>query len=131
MMMELEALKKAAPTGASSYRAPPPKVNAPSPNAVNGKQSPAKPTPRSLSSEVASQSDQRPAPVTEGAKLNRLRRLCEIKPSGRCHVPTEVHERWKKSTKEEKEAMIEELELANWDKDPWAAFPYELAFSNS
>lgn len=32
--------------------------------------------------------------LSEAAKDNRLRRLCEKKPSGRCHVTDEVHRRW-------------------------------------
>ena len=32
-------------------------------------------------------------------------------------VPTAVHERWKNGSKEDKEAMIEELEKVNWSKD--------------
>lgn len=118
MMNELKELKKAPPK-AVNYRTPPPRVSAPSPSAEYPKRSsPDKLTPRALNPQ---EPQQRPPPATEGAKPNRLRRLCEVKPSGRCHVPTEVHERWKKSTKEEKEAMIEELELVNWNKDSsWA-----------
>ena len=92
----------------SAYMTPPPKVAAPSP----GKQ------PSSGSGKTpVNPAPERPAPATEGAKLNRLRRLCEKKPSGRCNVPTEVHERWLKSNKQEKEAMIDELEAVNWSKD--------------
>jgi len=58
-----------------------------------------------------------PPPKSEGGKLARLRRLCEVKPSGRCAVPQEVHQRWKKADKNEREAMVEEFEKANWPKD--------------
>ena len=32
---------------------------------------------------------------SEGAKMLRLRRLCERKPSGRLNVPLHIHEQWK------------------------------------
>ena len=93
---------------------PPPRVAAPSPGSTpapsHGGKKHATPQPPV----------ERPPPATEGAKMNRLRRLCEMKPSGRCNVPMAVHERWAKSTKDEKEAMIEELEKANWSKD-WSS----------
>ena len=111
MMEELKQLKK--PSTAEKFCTPPPTVSAPTPGGQNPKKNAdGNPTPRALKD-----LQERPPPVTEGAKLNRFRRLCEVKPSGRCNVPTEVHERWKKSTKEEKEAMIEELERVSWDKD--------------
>lgn len=55
-------------------------------------------------------------PGSEAAKNNRLRRLCEIKPSGRCHVPEDVHLRWKKGGAE-RMALRDELENCGWDKD--------------
>ncbi|CAL1167200.1 unnamed protein product [Cladocopium goreaui] len=55
-------------------------------------------------------------PGSEAAKNNRLRRLCEIKPSGRCHVPEDVHLRWKKGGAE-RMALRDELESCGWDKD--------------
>ena len=54
--------------------------------------------------------------ATEAAKNNRLRRLCEKKPSGRCHVPPEVHEQWKKGGAERLK-LRDELEECGWDKD--------------
>ena len=55
-------------------------------------------------------------PSSEAAKNNRLRRLCEVKPSGRCHVPEEVHLRWKKGGAE-RMALPDEIENCGWDKD--------------
>lgn len=103
MQLELEKMKELGKKGKSSdpYKTPPPRVSAPTPQ---------RPV------EVHPPAD-RPPPQTEGAKMNRLRRLCEKKPSGKCRVPDAVHERWRKATKEEKEAMIEELEAANWSQD--------------
>ncbi|CAK9026534.1 unnamed protein product [Durusdinium trenchii] len=43
--------------------------------------------------------------------------MCEMKPSGKCNVPEHIHQRWKKSTKEEKEAMCDELDSLGWSKD--------------
>ena len=53
---------------------------------------------------------------TEAAKNNRLRRLCEKKPSGRCHVPNDVHERWAKGGVERMK-LRDELENSGWNKD--------------
>ena len=109
MQLELEKMKesgkkdKSSGSGRDPYKTPPPKVNAPTP---------------SKPSQVHPPAD-RPPPQTEGAKMNRLRRLCEKKPSGKCNVPDALHERWRKATKEEKGAMVEELEAANWSKDSW------------
>lgn len=54
--------------------------------------------------------------VSEAAKNNRLRRMCEKKPSGRCHVPSEIHERWAQGGAERLK-LRDELEAANWNKD--------------
>lgn len=105
MQTELEKMKQSGKKDKTSdpYKTPPPRVSAPTPQRCVEVHPPA----------------DRPPPVTEGAKMNRLRRLCEKKPSGRCRVPEAVHERWRKATKEEKEAMIEELEAANWSQDSY------------
>lgn len=54
--------------------------------------------------------------MTEAAKNNRLRRVCEKKPSGRCHVPDHIHQQWAKGGAE-RLALREQLETMNWDKD--------------
>lgn len=56
--------------------------------------------------------------LSEAAKLARLRRLCERKPSGRIQVPQELHERWLKANSDERLAMANELEETGWNKDP-------------
>ena len=133
MQREMEKLRgeKTEKTKASSMATPTPKIPAPSPantpvpkksqtkekhegNGDNGKNG--KTMGKGDPQDVIPPAD-RPVPHTEGAKLNRLRRLCERKPSGRCHVPQAIHEKWAKSTRAEKEAMIEELEKVNWSKD--------------
>lgn len=50
------------------------------------------------------------------AKKNRLRRLCERKPSGKIQVPESIHEMWLKAG-HSRDQLLEELENANWDKD--------------
>ena len=118
-MAELRSSKSktASASSVDSFQTPPPKVAAPSPKKPMEPSKPPRP-PAGLTA-----TDSQPAPATEGAKLMRLRRLCEVKPSGRCAVPTEVHERWKKGGKAEREAMVEEFERANWSKDPcWHIF---------
>ena len=53
--------------------------------------------------------------LSQAAKDNRLRRLCEVKPSGKINVPQEVHDRWAKGG-EVRKALLRELEAADWDK---------------
>ena len=118
MMREMQKLRGEKSQSSSSMSTPAPKISAPSPAGT--------PVPRTKEKEKKKEKvdpkdvqppADRPAPQTEGAKLNRLRRLCEMKPSGRCHVPKAIHEKWAKSTRAEKEAMIDELEKVNWSKD--------------
>ena len=97
-----------------AYHTPPPKIAAPSPGKSSSVGSPGKPPPCPKGAQVT---EVPPAPKSEGAKLARLRRLCEMKPSGKCAVPTEVHQRWKQADKAEREAMVEEFEKANWAKE--------------
>lgn len=113
LRVEMEELRNAKqqPGSKQPKNTPPPKVKAPTPSCTpktGGK----KPSP----SEVARAQNQ-VEPQTEGARMARLRRLCEKKPSGRCWVPEEVHLRWLKGSKEEREKMCEELEDAHWSKD--------------
>lgn len=117
MMKEMQKLRSEKSQSSSSTSTPASKIPAPSPAGT--------PVPRKKEKEKKEKGDPKdvqppadhPAPQTEGAKLNRLRRLCELKPSGRCHVPKAMHEKWAKSTRAEKEAMIDELEKVNWSKD--------------
>ena len=46
----------------------------------------------------------------------RLRRVCEIKPSGKCNVPESVHLAWKKggTSRDELRVLLEQYEF---DKD--------------
>ena len=59
------------------------------------------------------------APQSLGAKKNRLRRMCELKPSGRLNVPEPIHEAWKNGSTAEREDMIATLDECGWRKDPW------------
>ena len=55
--------------------------------------------------------------LSESAKNQRLRRICEVKPgSGVCRVPDEIHQRWKKGGTERLK-LRDELESAGWDKE--------------
>ena len=114
MQKEMEEMKRNVAKGSRSagiaYQTPPPKVSAPSPK-PKVKISP----PPELK-----------APETEGARLNRLRRLCEMKPSGKCNVPEQIHLRRKNSSREEKEAMIDELEKNGWSKDSVSYLRYNI-----
>lgn len=113
MQDELEQLKKA--PSKSAYQTPPPKVAAPSPARCDAQHPPPlPPAPKGLEP-----ADAQPPPASEGAKLGRLRRLCDRKPSGKLAVPESVHLRWKQGDKHEREAMVEEFERANWSKELW------------
>ena len=118
MMEELARLKedssKANKPTKDSFQTPPPKIPGPTPNAkVASSASSASQPPASANAQGAVTA----APSSEGARLARLRRMCEIKPSGKCHVPPEVHERWKKANHEQRLKLADELEAANWAKD--------------
>ena len=125
MMDELDRLKQeqtqAKKSTQSSFQTPPPTVSGPTPNgkvaanarsASSASQPPALANPQGAAPGAASA-----LPSTEGARLARLRRMCEIKPSGKCHVPPEVHQRWKKANHTERLKLADELEAANWAKD--------------
>ena len=53
----------------------------------------------------------------QDARAARLRRLCEKKPSGRCHVPQEIHELWKQggSKRDQLDAIFTQV---GENKDP-------------
>lgn len=57
-----------------------------------------------------------PGFLSEAAKNNRLRRVCEKKPSGRCHVSSEIHDRWLQGGSV-RLALRDQLEACDWDKD--------------
>ena len=115
----------------SAYQTPPPKLTAPSPQDVKGKKKSggAPPPPPPGSHHPIDTLRGPPAasiPSTEGAKLQHLRRLCELKPSGKCNVSEDIHLRWKNGTKSDREAMIEELESVEWSKETKNILQYIL-----
>ena len=55
--------------------------------------------------------------MQEAAK-NRLRRICERKPSGRIYVPENIHQQWLTGDRDE---LLKELEAAGFDKAAAAA----------
>ena len=58
--------------------------------------------------------------LTEGARQNRLRRLCERKPSGKLLVPQSVHDQYIQGGPG-REALMELLSEANYNKEPHLA----------
>lgn len=83
-----------------------------------------RPAPRSSASTTASTSappDEQDSDAetdtqpSEAAKRNRLRRLCERKPSGKLNVPEAIHLKWKAGGQERKE-LEDLLEAADFDK---------------
>lgn len=54
--------------------------------------------------------------LSEAAKRQRLRRLCEKKGSGKLHVPESVHQLWLKGGHTRNE-LLTMLEDAGWDKE--------------
>lgn len=118
MQEEMEKLTKATKERSASskdnFQTPPPRIPAPSPVKDPVKEKKAvKPTPK----KPVVPPKQDGIPETEGARLQRLRRLCERKPSGRINVPEAIHLRWLNGGKHEREALIDELEKSGWDKD--------------
>ena len=106
------------------FKTPPPVVKGPTPATVKS-QGPSKKDTSSkanltqkLNEQAIAAATAGPPPPSEAAKMARLRRLCEKKPSGKLNVPEEIHQRWLKGTLKDREALIEELEGANWSKDP-------------
>lgn len=53
-------------------------------------------------------------PRTPAAKSARLRRVCELKPSGKIKCPEWLHEQWKNTAN--RPQLTTQLESANWDK---------------
>lgn len=55
--------------------------------------------------------------LSEAAKNQRLRRICERKGSGKLHVPEELHNLWKKGghSREQLRQMLQKK--ANWNKN--------------
>ncbi|CAK8995911.1 Uncharacterized protein SCF082_LOCUS4565 [Durusdinium trenchii] len=122
MQLEIEKLKVELEQ-AKGAPAPKAKAAAAKSKAAAAKSAPAPkspPAPKSapakkVSSEPESQG--KPPPETEAAKMARLRRVCERKPSGKLMVPEEVHNRWRTANHDERVAMCDELEAAGWDKE--------------
>ncbi len=56
-----------------------------------------------------------PIPQTPAAKAARLRRVCELKPSGKLKCPQWLHEQWKNTAS--RPQLTKQLEAAGWDKD--------------
>ena len=127
-MEQLKALIKSQGQGGQQpidkYKTPPPRVG---PSSPSTKPDP-KVKPRKLDQQqgdtAAGPPKEKTKPIaepseelTEEARLQRLRRLCEVKPSGRCHVTPEIHQRWKTGTKSERLALVSELEKSGWSKD--------------
>lgn len=66
--------------------------------------------------ENASQGSESENEMTDAAKNNRLRRLCERKPSGRLRVPEKVHKMWL-AKGHSREKLRQMLEDCDWDSD--------------
>ena len=119
-LKERDDALKSKKTVEKSTATPTPKVSAPSPASsvkprpgAKSKAAPRAPEPVE-SDEAAEVSDSEE--LTAGAKLGRLRRLCERKPSGKLNVPEEVHNRWAQKGRA-RDDLLEELEACNWDPD--------------
>ena len=54
---------------------------------------------------------------SEEARDARLRRVCERKPTGRCHVPAEIHEMWASGGQAVRKELLQMLEESGWNKD--------------
>ena len=104
-----------------SVTTPTPKVSAPSPASSHKPKPKPAPVAKGKARQAAPEQDESEASdndgeLSTGAKLGRLRRLCERKPSGKLNVPQEVHDRWAQKGKARDE-RLEELEACDWDPD--------------
>ena len=54
---------------------------------------------------------------SEEARLHRLRRVCERKPSGRLNVPEHIHLQWLQGDRTTRLKMLDVLETASWNKN--------------
>ena len=116
MIAELESLK-ASKTPGSTSATPPATRPAPTPASKQKARPRQEPEPetgdRDDGSDCASEYLEE---LSEAAKRNRLRRLCEKKPSGKRNVPEEIGLKWDKKGRDRDELM-EALESSNFDKD--------------
>ena len=109
----------------NAFKTPPPTIKAPTPGPSTDKGSRSeKPKDsvktnlgKKLDPEEVAKTQGKETPATDAAKMARLRRMCEVKPSGKCNVPDEVHKRWLHGNQAEREALCDELEAAHWSKD--------------
>lgn len=129
---ELQAIrdqlaKRPSPTHGDSKVTPSPRHPAPSPSSstppkesnprkVEKTKKDPKTSKRASPADDDDGSEDEPQPTLE-ARLHRLRRVCERKPSGRCHVPESVHLNWVQGDLSTRKQMLETLEAASWDKD--------------
>ena len=127
MAKKLEELQKAVAAASDSK----PKVKASAKPKLQTKKKPAKATspeqpddepdaaedgedePSQAEQESESESEKE---LSEAAKKQRLRRVCQRKPSGKLGVPEKVHVMWKEGGSKRDE-LQELLESAGWDKD--------------
>lgn len=130
MQADLEAMQKEMDRnkGKSSTpkpaATPAPKHPAPSPASSTTSAPKAAPKGKPAASEPASDSESdgggEPAELSYGAKMGRLRRLCERKTSGKLNVPEEIHQRWAQKGRSRDE-LLEEFENCNFNKDSGSA----------
>ncbi|CAK9008775.1 unnamed protein product [Durusdinium trenchii] len=103
-------------TAKSSSPAPAPKKpSQPRSSAAKSKAAASKSKPVEMPEpdEVGSESENE---MTDAAKNNRLRRLCERKPSGRLRVPEKVHKMWL-AKGHSREKLRQMLEDCDWDSE--------------
>ena len=55
--------------------------------------------------------------LSQEAKMAKLRRVCEKKPSGKVKVPEEIHMKWKQNNGDDRAELLKALEDSNWDKE--------------
>lgn len=89
---------------------------------------PQKDSDRNESEEEESQEEQ--PTLSEGAKLGRLRRLRERKPSGKLRVPDTVHDMWKQGG-HSRSQLLKMLEDAEWNEDPCTDIKLVFAYCNA
>lgn len=107
--------RKTATTPTPKHAAPSPASSSSTPFNAKAKGKPSVPQQDSNSEGEADLSQ-----LSYGAKLGRLRRLCERKNSGKLKVPQEVHDRWNQKG-QARDELLAEFEQCNFDKDSGSA----------
>ena len=113
---ELERLKAAKAATSPSKPKPVAKPKPVPKRASKAKEAELEPHDEADPQDEETEEDEEAKDLSEAAKKQRLRRVCQRKPSGKLSVPESVHDMWKQGG-HAREELQELLEESGWDKD--------------